>query len=728
MLGLVYAEMRDYEKAITVTKEGLKYKPDSPTAHFNLGNCYFHLQNYEKAVYWLEKPAEIYEYVDPKTFYWLGKCYRHLGKKQKEFDAYRKAIETGVNKLEIEYVRFLYFDMGLASLALGNPDEARKRQADLRKADGRLANELQFFIDRYESENEETKVAVKEIEAKTAGKKREPIEFYINDKSLEAKNIPEMYQKALEYLIDASLLDDVSLPVSTGEKRYILAKEPVHPNGKPFLAPVVYKGFFMESHNNREAAIAQLKKLIESVGCAFGQSSESLPKKNAFNNLKPENQSAGNNQDAITEGIKTERDMDFTGIEDIMESKNKMEYGQIGTRIYIELKKGSRAGALQLFGKVKDNLTDSAKAQAQRVLNLNVFQGCLLGGAIGDALGAAIEFDSIQTIRQRFGEQGLTDYAPAYGRIGAITDDTQMTLFTAEGLLRAATRGNHKGICHPPTIIYHAYLRWLETQGEKINDEQIKRWVYEEKSWLRDLPELNSRRAPGNSCLSALRSGQMGTIEEPINNSKGCGGVMRVAPIGLIADEPFRLACEAAAITHGHPTGYLSAGVLALIISKIVNGTSLTDAVNHAVYEELPKHKNHEETLAACDRAIKMAQDKTIQPSPETIESLGGGWIAEEALAIAIYCSLVFVNDFKVGVLLAVNHSGDSDSTGAITGNILGALHGAGDPPYGQKWLALIPHYWLERLELEETIAEIAEDLLIGFKEDEEWWNKYPGV
>ena len=116
-----------------------------------------------------------------------------------------------------------------------------------------------------------------------------------------------------------------------------------------------------------------------------------------------------------------------------------------------------------------------------------------------------------------------------------------------------------------------------------------------------------------------------------------------------------------------------------------------------------------------------MAQDKDVSPTPETIESLGGGWIAEEALAIAIYCSLACENDFKKALLLAVNHSGDSDSTGAITGNVLGALYGSE---------AILNYWsdWSERLELEEAITEIARDLSIGFEEDKEWWNKYPGV
>src|SRR4051794_2893448 len=91
--------------------------------------------------------------------------------------------------------------------------------------------------------------------------------------------------------------------------------------------------------------------------------------------------------------------------------------------------------------------------------------GCLLAGAVGDALGAAIEFDTLDEIRSQYGPVGLTTYAPCYGRIGAFTDDTQMTLFTAEGLLRAAARLEDRGIVNVPWIVSRAYARWLVTQG-----------------------------------------------------------------------------------------------------------------------------------------------------------------------------------------------------------------------------------------------------------------------
>ncbi len=330
------------------------------------------------------------------------------------------------------------------------------------------------------------------------------------------------------------------------------------------------------------------------------------------------------------------------------------------------------------------------------ITTLDRFRGCLLAGGVGDALGAALEFSSLEQIRTKFGENGLTDFAPAYGRLGAITDDTQMTLFTAEGLIRA--RENRTD---PVAEINLAYQRWLFSQRIQIPNDDRELPDYLTGSWLLDLPELNSRRAPGNTCLSALRSGVVGTPAKPINNSKGCGGVMRVAPVGLIADEPFSLARDAAAITHGHPAGYLSAGVLAVIVASVVNGSGLSEAVDHAVYEVLTKEDDHRETFEALDKAIRLARDASQTPAPELVETLGGGWVGEEALAIAVYCALVHENDPARALLLAVNHSGDSDSTGAITGNILGTLHGP----------AAVPDRWLEQLELRAEIEHLADQL-----------------
>ncbi len=335
------------------------------------------------------------------------------------------------------------------------------------------------------------------------------------------------------------------------------------------------------------------------------------------------------------------------------------------------------------------------------------FKACIMGGAIGDALGAPIEFMSMDQITSVCGPHGVIDYLPAYGRQGAITDDTQMTLFTAEGLILSRVRQEYQGADKAILSVYHGLLRWLLTQETDLQARLIKSYgtCSIVDGILTGYKELFSLRAPGNSCLSALKSGKMGTLENPVNNSKGCGGVMRIAPVGLAfsdAEKSFQMGCECAAITHGHPTGYLAAGTLAALISMIISGDSLGDAMDGAL-GILKTRKNSQETLSAVEQAIVLA-DKTDFSSAR-IEDLGRGWVAEEALAMGIYGAIIAKDDFKKGILLSVNHSGDSDSTGSIAGNILGALHG----------LDHIPENWQKGLELNDLIQEIAGDLFDQF-------------
>jgi ADP-ribosylglycohydrolase len=345
------------------------------------------------------------------------------------------------------------------------------------------------------------------------------------------------------------------------------------------------------------------------------------------------------------------------------------------------------------------------------------FAGCLLGGAVGDALGAPVEFHSIHLIRSKYGSAGIADYDVAYGRRGAITDDTQMTLFTAEGLLRAITRRRHRGVCHTPSMIHQAYIRWLRTQGRR----SLAHFPQDEMNgWLIGVEALHSSRAPGNTCLSALFGEEMGEMQRPLNNSKGCGGVMRVAPIGLIAKDErqaFSLGCEAAAITHGHPSGYYSAGCFAAIIHHLMSGRSLPEAIELALRNlEKAENEEHEECAQAVHLAMALWRDGGLKPSPEVIERLGGGWVGEEALAISLYCALASQDDFARGVLLAVNHSGDSDSTGAITGNLLGLILG----------VDAIPEKWLAELELRAEIEAVAGDLFKQFEDTDAWRHRYP--
>ncbi|ADQ41546.1 ADP-ribosylation/Crystallin J1 [Caldicellulosiruptor acetigenus I77R1B] len=305
------------------------------------------------------------------------------------------------------------------------------------------------------------------------------------------------------------------------------------------------------------------------------------------------------------------------------------------------------------------------------------FRGCLLGGAIGDSIGWKVEFLTYKEILR----QGLKKISKLE-RNAEITDDTQLTLFTAEGLILACSSGTSAllDISYVVQKVYEAYRRWLYTQGYRV---EIR-----EEGWLCAVKQLHVQRAPGATCISALMSGRMGTIEEPINNSKGSGGIMRIAPVGLLfpKDLAFELGCKIAAITHGHPSGYYPAGTLAYIISALLEENDLSKVISE-ILSILQKHKGTEETIEAIEKAIKYS--KRSGDDFSNITELGQGWTAEEALSIAVYCALKYQHNFKKAVLTAVIHDGDSDTTGAITGNILGVYHGVKCIPWSWRRVEL---------------------------------------
>lgn len=342
--------------------------------------------------------------------------------------------------------------------------------------------------------------------------------------------------------------------------------------------------------------------------------------------------------------------------------------------------------------------------------NLDKIKGCLIGGAVGDALGYPVEFLEDFQIFERYGQRGITDYALTDG-VAQISDDTQMTLFTATALLFGKTRAMTRGICNLLQYVNGSYINWYMTQFPDATFMDQQRF-----SWLLNVKELYSRRAPGNTCLSAIhasmRTGSMFSINNPANKSKGCGGVMRVAPIGLYANMSDcsdyllqTLGAEAAALTHGHPLGYIPAAALVHIICRLAGeeGISITDAVESSIVAIGRMFEDNEylpDFISLMLRAMELASDREVDEL-DAIRELGQGWVAEEALAISVYCAIRHEDSFEDGVIAAVNHSGDSDSTGAITGNILGAHLG----------FSAIPNKYITDLELADVISEIAEDM-----------------
>jgi ADP-ribosyl-[dinitrogen reductase] hydrolase len=324
------------------------------------------------------------------------------------------------------------------------------------------------------------------------------------------------------------------------------------------------------------------------------------------------------------------------------------------------------------------------------------FRGCLLGGAVGDALGAPVEFSSAESIFASH-PSGIREFQEAYGRVGAITDDTQMTLFTAEACLRSRHRWIDHGMASLQDVAGYAYLRWLRTQSEipartHPLGKDIADYVYQ--SYLLDTPDMNSRRAPGNTCIGALRDGH------PVMESKGCGGVMRVAPVGLTGfamnwdeETTWESGSDTAGLTHGHRDGKSPAGYLAVLIKALVSGEELRSAAQSS-------RTGEGVTGTLIREALELAVDGQFKLSD--LEQLGAGWVGDEAIAISLYCALT-ADDFESGVVNAASHSGDSDSTASITGQILGTIYGVEG----------IPSRWLNQLELRDTIDLLARDMAV---------------
>ena len=340
--------------------------------------------------------------------------------------------------------------------------------------------------------------------------------------------------------------------------------------------------------------------------------------------------------------------------------------------------------------------------------------GCLVGGAVGDALGYAVEFESWPAIRTMYGPKGITRYFLSPTGKALISDDTQMTLFTANGILVGMTRGATRGVMgRIDTYCSFTYVDWLHTQERLAplpltkDGEHTEEHVY---TWLKRVPELYSRRAPGNTCLSALMA--IERHEMPNNDSCGCGGVMRTAPLAILdylhgyAGGEYNycnmVAAEAARITHLHPLGFLPSAVLNIVKAALERLPSIqSEPDGNKTYGELwPMEVTKLENVIL--KALMLA--KTDMPDVEAIERIGGGWTGHEALAIAIYSAVKHSNSFEDAIVSSVNHSGDSDSTGAICGNIMGMLLGR----------SAIPEYYTKDLELLDVIEEIATDLFTG--------------
>ena len=345
----------------------------------------------------------------------------------------------------------------------------------------------------------------------------------------------------------------------------------------------------------------------------------------------------------------------------------------------------------------------------------NIIKGCIYGGAIGDALGYTIEFDRENEIFSKYGENGIQKYEYNKNGEALISDDTQMTLFTAEAIVYA--KKNNVSVRQTAR---QAYIDWLITQTVRFENRTKIKEFDEHITWLSDIEGLCDTRLPGITCMNALKEldRTKAVIDDYIadkrNDSKGCGGIMRCAPVGLCLKGNIKEidmeAAQLSAITHCHSLGYMPSAILAHIINRITfsqNGQTLKEIILDA-QKTVSEIFENDENLSYLNKIIDLSIElsKNSENDLDNIHKIGGGWVGEETLGIALYCSLRYENDFSKAVCVSVNHSGDSDSTGAVLGNILGA------------WLGFdtIEDKWKNGLELSDVLSRVCDDICNSFE------------
>jgi DNA ligase (NAD+) len=293
------------------------------------------------------------------------------------------------------------------------------------------------------------------------------------------------------------------------------------------------------------------------------------------------------------------------------------------------------------------------------------YRGSIVGLAVGDALGHPTEFvSSVAAIHARWGGPVVDFQRAGSHPAGTFTDDTQMTIAVARGLIRSG----------------HADLdAMMKTLGEEF------------VAWARS-PENN--RAPGGTCLrgcSALKNGVAWRLAG-VADSKGCGAAMRAAPVGLYfaddIDMMIRVAAAQSALTHRHPTGIASGVAAAAAVAHVLRTGSLEGILDFTrdcvakldrdLLLELGCHPpladaiGNREMLAALDDTRAALEKET----DDVCSLLGGAWVGESAVATALWCVLKANGDFQESIVRGANSSGDSDSIATIAGSITGALHG----------------------------------------------------
>ena len=355
----------------------------------------------------------------------------------------------------------------------------------------------------------------------------------------------------------------------------------------------------------------------------------------------------------------------------------------------------------------------------------NKFRGCLLGLAVGDAMGYTVDSKTLSQIYEDYGPNGLLGYDLANG-CAEITSYTQLSAYCANALLLMLTHRQMRGSCAPTLRYFSLALReWARTQ--QYSDPEQNR------CWLSTVPEMKRKRCMDTWMLSTLSGETLGSLETPANLSNHPAPLTTVIPLALLwenlegTDEAQnRLACETVALTHGNPETFLSGAVLCHVLRKLLSEETveISALVHDALHAlQLQFGREYAQTVKFYElfqHAFTLAQRDDIS-AQDAMEQLGCR-TAPEVLSGVLYACLTCHGDFDTAMITAVNHSGRSAAVGAITGAILGAVLGE----------TALPEFYLESLEPTPYLRELANDMAHGCPMgagsnlfDDDWDRKY---
>lgn len=283
--------------------------------------------------------------------------------------------------------------------------------------------------------------------------------------------------------------------------------------------------------------------------------------------------------------------------------------------------------------------------------------GSVYGLALGDAWGKRTEFWGHQEIISAFGKAG-----PPLPNPARITDDTQMSLYAIRALEEWHTRSPLYPLNEPD----------LHTLGTLFGKHFIE--------WMHD---SDNNRAPGMTCMGSLtaleREGVEHFFRTTAKDSKGCGANMRAPWIGLdfrIPDsEVSEVAMLQAYVTHGHPTAMVAAAVTARLTRVIAQGKVLPGDFTDAALQIAEAHgRVGQEVIDSLDNALATLQEGERTWDSDPCYHLGQGWVAEEALSVAVYVADTMAQEAPTETLkLGATTNGDSDSIACLAGAFLGA-------------------------------------------------------